>query len=84
MAELVKQWNDGGSLFVAYQGDKDGSAVFSSDINEGVDREMNVTFQDVQKKVVVQKKVQQEGRREVFSDIILADGRTFNVLKNGL
>ena len=29
MAELVKPWNDGGSLSVAYEGgDGDGSAVF--------------------------------------------------------
>ena len=84
MRELIKPWNDGGSLSVSYDGDRDGSAVFSSDINEGIDREMSVFFKDVSKKVSVERAVRQEGRREVFSDINLADGGTFNVIKNGL
>ena len=81
MAKLVKQWNDGGSLSVAYEGNRDGSAVFSSDTNEGVDREMTVSFVDSSRKVSVSRLVKQDGMREVFSDFILADGGTFNVLK---
>jgi hypothetical protein len=81
MAELVKPWNDGGSLSVAYEGDGDGSAVFSSDVNEGIDREMHVYFKDVSGNVSVERSVRQEGRREVFGDIVFADGGTFNVIK---
>ena len=84
MAELVKQWNDGGSLTATYEGSGDGSAVFSSTTNEGIDREMSVVFKDASKKVSVERKVWQEGRREVFGDFILADGGTYNVIKNGL
>ena len=85
MAELIKPWNDGGSLSVAYKGDGDGSAVFSSDVAEGLDREMLVVFRDGGKTVAVEKKVTQVGMREMFvpsdGEFILADGGTFNVLK---
>lgn len=84
MAELVKPWNDGGSLSVSYDGDRDGSAIFSSDINEGIDREMSVSFSDKDERVVVERMVRQEGRREVFDDFILSNGGTFNVIKDGL
>lgn len=88
MAELVKPWNDGGSLSVTYDGDRDGSATFSSDIAEGLDREMQVLFVDQSRVVVVERIVRQEGMREEFSasdgQFILADGGTFNVLKNEL
>lgn len=88
MAELVKPWNDGGSLSVTYDGDREGSAIFSSDIAEGLDREMQVLFVDQSRVVVVERTVRQEGMREVFSgsdgQFILADGGTFNVLKNEL
>jgi hypothetical protein len=88
MAELVKSWNDGGSLSVAYEGDRDGSAVFSSDLAEGLDREMSVSFVDKSRSVVVERKVKQEGMREVFAasdgDFILADGGTYNTIKNEL
>lgn len=85
MAELIKPWNDGGSLSVAYDGDRDGSAVFSSDVAEGLDREMNVSFVDASRSVVVERTVRQTGLREEFmasdGEFILADGGTFNVLK---
>lgn len=85
MAELVKPWNDGGSLSVTYDGDRDGSATFSSDIAEGLDREMEVRF--VGGGASLTRKVKQEGMREMFipsdGEFILADGGTFNVLKNG-
>lgn len=88
MAELVKPWNDGGSLSVAYNGDGDGSAVFSSDVAEGLDREMIVVFRDGGRTVAVERKVLQVGMREMFvpsdGDFILADGGTYNVLKNEL
>lgn len=88
MAELVKPWNDGGSLSVAYEGDGDGSAVFSSDVAEGLDREMIVVFRDGGRTVAVERKVLQVGMREMFvpndGEFILADGGTYNVLKNEL
>ena len=88
MAELVKPWNDGGSLSVAYDGDGDGSAVFSSDVAEGLDREMIVVFRDGGRTVAVERKVKQVGMREVFTGyderFITADGGTFNSIKDGL
>lgn len=88
MTELVKPWNDGGSLSVAYEGDGDGSAVFSSDVAEGLDREMIVVFRDGGRTVAVERKVLQVGMREVFTGyderFITADGGTFNSIKDGL
>ena len=78
MAELVKQWADGGSLSVAYDGDRDGSAVFSSDSYEGIDREMPVTFKGGG--LSVERIVRQEGIRERF---ITADGKVFCILDGG-
>ena len=82
MAKLVKQWNDGGSLSVIYDGDRDGSAIFSSDTNEGIDRNMSVFFKGGG--ISIERTVKQEGMREVFGDFSLADGGTFNVIKDGL
>ena len=80
MATLVKQWNDGGNLSVTYDGSGDGSAVFTSDTNEGIDREMSVFFKGAGQSI--ERIVKQEGLREIFNDeFILADGGTFNVLK---
>lgn len=82
MAELVlvKAWNDGGNLSVAYDGDGDGSAIFSSDVAEGLDREMSVVFRGAG--LSVERVVKQEGMREIFEeDFTLVDGGTFNVLK---
>lgn len=88
MAEFVKQWNDGGSLSISYDGDRDGSATFSSQTNESLDRSTSVSFIDSTRNVVVERTVNQVGMREVFrcadGDFILADGGTFNVLKDGL
>jgi hypothetical protein len=85
MAELVKPWNDGGSLSVAYEGDGDGSAVFSSDVAEGLDREMIVVFRDGGRTVAVERKVLQVGMREMFvpndGDFVPSEGGSFNVLK---
>lgn len=77
--ELVKSWPDGGNLSVSYTGVNDGEAVFRSDQNEGIDREMTVTFKGAGQEI--ERVVKQEGLREIFNDFILADGGTFNVLK---
>jgi hypothetical protein len=80
MATLVKPWNDGGNLSVTYDGSGDGSAVFTSDTNEGIDREMSVFFKGAGQSI--ERVVKQKGLREIFNeDFILADGGTFNVLK---
>lgn len=88
MRELIKPWNDGGSLSVAYEGDGDGSAVFSSDVAVGLDREMTVAFSDNNKTITIERKVKQLGMREVFTGyderFITADGGTFNSIKDGL
>ena len=85
MAELVKPWNDGGSLTATYEGSGDGSAIFSSDTAEGLDRETSVKFVDGSKSIVVERKVTQVGMREIFApsgqDFVPLDGGTFNVLK---
>lgn len=86
MATLSKQWSDGGSLSVTYDGDGDGSAIFSSSTNEGIDREMSVTFVDVSRKVSATRTVRQVGKREILyaSDgaLYASDGTTLNVLKS--
>lgn len=83
MAQLVKPWNDGGSLTATYEGSGDGSAVFSSDVNEGIDRETSVFFKGGG--LAVERKVVQVGLREIFEEgFILADGGTFNVLKTAV
>lgn len=77
MAELRKPWNDGGSLSVTYEGDGDGSAVFSSDAYEGIDRTMGVTFKGGG--IEVERTVRQEGLRQPF---VLNGGGVFRI-KNG-
>lgn len=84
MKELVKQWNDGGSLSVAYEGSGDGSALFSSDSYDGIDREMEVIF--VGGGASITRKVRQEGTRQPIGLVgggifRLANGGRFGVLK---
>lgn len=86
MAELKKLWNDGGSLTVTYEGSGDGSAIFSSDAYEGIDREQSVIFQDTSKTVAVERIVRQEGIRQPIGlsgggIFRLANGGRFGVLK---
>lgn len=84
MAKIIKKWEDGGNLTITYDGDGNGSAIIQSDLNEGIDREMLITFKS--RKHSVERKVFQEGLREKFEsddgEFILADGGTFNVLKH--
>lgn len=62
MAELIKPWNDGGNLSVSYNGDGDGSAVFSSSENTGDTREMAVSFVDSSRQVIIVRTVRQAGK----------------------
>lgn len=86
MASIIKPWDDGGSLSVIYYGDGDGSAFFSSDVAEGLDREMPVTFVDSSRKVMVSRTVRQAGMREEFeasdNQFVTADNEVFCVKKN--
>ena len=86
--EQKKQWNDGGSLTATYEGSGDGTAVFSSDTYEGIDREMSVVFRDAGKSIAVERTVRQEGIRQPIrlsggGIFRLANGGRFGVLKEG-
>ena len=78
---MEKLWNDGSGdkLTATYT---ETEATFTSDENEGIDREMDVTFRAG---IVTEvRTVKQEGIREIFNPLdgfSLFDGGTFNVLK---
>ena len=74
MSNLVKPWNDGGSLTATYDGSGDGSAVFSSDMNDSIDREMPVVFKDMDNYIRVERMVRQAGMREEY---ITPDGEIY-------
>lgn len=90
MAELQKDWGNGTKLNVTYTGTGNGTAVYSSPINESIDKEVTLTLAGTGEYSNVKKtqKVIQTGKREVFNaadgPFILADGTTFNVLKPGM
>lgn len=88
MATTRINWNVGeGAITATYNGSGNGSAAISSDVNEGIDRAMVVSVATTAGSPVVERSVtvNQAGLREVFTasdgDFILADGGTFNVLK---
>lgn len=79
MATLIKQWSTGtGSLSVTYDGDGDGTAVFTSDANEGIDRVMNVAFKTGN--IVVGRTVTQGGIRQPYG---LNGGGVFRINGGG-
>lgn len=87
MADFVKSWDNGGNLSATYNGSGDGEAIFTSDINEGIDRTMGVSFVDANRSVIVKREVEQIGLRQQFvtSDSLVfkvSEGR-FGVLKVG-
>ena len=87
MATLIKQWPTGtGNLSVTYDGDGDGTAVFTSDTNEGIDREQNIVFKSSDNSISIERNVRQEGLRQPFGlngggVFRLANGGRFGVLK---
>lgn len=87
MATSTIKWNEGDGYIVAtYEGSGDGPITLTTDTpNEGIDREQEITIQTTDKNKSVNVLVKQEGLREVFmasdGDFILADGGTYNVLK---
>lgn len=78
MKSVIKPWANGGNLTVTYTGNGNGSVVFSSDANEGIDREMDITFIGAGQSI--EKKVAQEGLRQPFG---LAGGGVFRVKGGG-
>ena len=80
MAEFRREWQDGGSLTATYGGSGDGSAIFSSDAYEGIDREMPAIFKDTGNHISVERTVRQEGKRQQFRT---KDGLVFRVKGGG-
>lgn len=86
MKEVRIKWNEGeGYITATYEGSGDGSLTFNSDVNEGIDREQSIEVKTIDNKLSVNVSVKQVGLREVFNctdgEFILAEGNTFNVLK---
>ena len=78
MATFVKQWENGGNLTATYDGSGAGDAIFSSDVNEGIDRELSVTFKNASGASAI-RKVTQEGLRQRF---VTSDGKVFCVTQD--
>lgn len=85
------KWSESNDYITAtYNGSGNETVLVSSDVNEGIDRQMTINVKTTQgsnqktKSIVVS----QFGLREVLSpsdgSFILADGGTYNVLKNGV
>lgn len=88
MATVQIYWNEGdGAITATYDGSGNGTAIITSDINEGIDREqtINVSTTEGSNPKNVGVVVRQAGWREVFAvsdgEFVLAESRTFNVLK---
>lgn len=87
--ETKIKWNEGeGNIIATYVGSGNGSASISSDVNEGIDRQQSIKVETTDKSVSATLVVSQKGMREVFEpsdgEFVLADGGTYNVLKNEL
>lgn len=91
MEETKIKWNEGeGYITATYKGNGNGSASISSDVNEGIDREQSIKVETMKgnEPKSIDVSIKQYGMREVFEpsdgEFVLADGGTFNVLKNEL
>lgn len=91
MVEKKIKWNEGeGYITLTYTGQGNGSASISSDGNEGIDREQSIKVETTAGEEPKRESIliKQVGLREVFEpsdgEFVLADGGTFNVLKNEL
>ena len=91
MMETKIKWNEGeGYITATYEGSGSGSASISSDINEGIVREQSIKVETTKgnEPKSIDVSIKQYGMREVFEpsdgEFVLADGGTFNVLKNEL
>ena len=75
--EKIIKWRDGdGNITATYEGSGNGSAIITSDINDGLDREQSITVETIAgsepKKIPVV--VKQVGLRERY---ITADGEVY-------
>lgn len=87
--ETIIKWNEGeGNIVATYEGSGNAPISIFSDIeNDGIDREQTISISTIEgnnpKSVDVI--VRQTGLREIYmasdGDFVLADGDTFNVLK---
>lgn len=68
MGEVVKQWADNGTVAIAYTGDGDGRAVITSSENTGPLREVEVSFIDATRAVVVTRVIRQAAAEIVETD----------------
>lgn len=59
MAELVKSWQDGGSITASYDGVGSGNIIITSDENKADERSMEVSVIDNSRKVIVVRPVRQ-------------------------
>ena len=59
MAELIKQWNNGGNLSVSYNGTGDDVVTLRSDVNPGEERETEIRFVDASRNVYVVRTIRQ-------------------------
>lgn len=87
MATIDKEWNIGeGVIHLEYDGDGNGQIAVTLTPNEGIDREQTVEVETTNGNITENITIKQEGLREVFAcadgKFILADGGTFNVLKD--
>lgn len=80
--QITKQFADGGTLTVAYNGQGNGSITLSAQPNEGLDRELDL--QVVGGGISAPINVTQAGKREIFTQDWQAKDGTFNVLKHGI
>ena len=85
--ETKIKWNEGeGYITATYEGSGSGSASISSDVNEGIDRNLSINVRTTDGSRFVSVSVTQTGLREIFSPsdgaFILANGGSFNVLKS--
>lgn len=86
MGELLKPWSNGGSLSVSYDGDGDGTAVFSSSPNTGEEREMEVSFADASRNVIIVRRVRQaagQGSAETYTRLTFIESTGAQYINTG-
>lgn len=71
-------------ITIAYTGSGNETISVYAGVNEGIDKKAAFRVDTVDKSKSVNIEVFQSGKREIFTDFVLVDGRTFNVLKNGI
>lgn len=60
------------------------SVTVNADVNEGIDETTIFTIYTTDWQLTRNVEVNRKGKREVFDTFALADGSTFNVLKDGI